>query len=54
MLEWQSTVFRETVQTHFLVSNSLIIRGQLLGMFWSKELVILYDLSLPAIGLAIY
>jgi uncharacterized membrane protein YfcA len=53
MREWQPTVFRETLQAHFLVSSSLIIMGQLLGGFWSKELVILYGFSLPAIGLAL-
>lgn len=53
MREWKPEVFRETLQAHFLISSSLIIIGQFMGGFWSKELLILYGFSLPAIGIAI-
>lgn len=51
--EWKPKVFRETLQAHFLISSSLIIIGQFMGGFWTKELFILYGFSLPAIGVAI-
>lgn len=53
MREWKPEVFRETLQSHFMISSSLIIIGQFMGGFWSKELFVLYGFSLPAIGLAI-
>lgn len=53
MREWKPEVFRETLQAHFLISSSLIIIGQFMGGFWSKELLVLYGFSLPAIGIAI-
>lgn len=53
MRDWKPAVFRNTLQAHFLVSSSLIIVGQFLGGFWSKELFLLYSLSLPVIGIAI-
>ncbi|MEG0497017.1 MAG: sulfite exporter TauE/SafE family protein [Carnobacterium sp.] len=53
MREWKPEVFRETLQAHFMISSSLIIIGQFMGGFWSKELFVLYGFSLPAIGLAI-
>lgn len=53
MRDWKPAVFRGTLQAHFLVSSSLIIIGQFMGGFWSKELFVLYVFSLPAIGLAI-
>ncbi|SEL03569.1 hypothetical protein SAMN04488700_0939 [Carnobacterium iners] len=52
MREWRPKVFRETLQAHFMISSSLIIIGQFMGGFWSKELFILYGFSLPAIGIA--
>ena len=53
MREWKPEVFRETLQAHFMVSSSLIIIGQFIGGFWSKELFVLYGFSLPAIGVAL-
>lgn len=53
MRDWKPEVFRKTLQAHFMISSSFIILGHFLGGFWTKELLILYLASLPAIGLAL-
>lgn len=50
--DWSPIVFRESLQAHFLLSSSFIILGHFLGGFWTKELLILYMLSLPLTFLA--
>ena len=50
--DWKPEIFRKTLQAHFLVSSSLIIIGQFMGGFWSRELFVLYGFSFPAIGIA--
>jgi len=50
--DWNMAVFQGTLQSHFLISSSLIISGHALGGLWSKDLFVLYGLSLPVIFLA--
>lgn len=50
--EWKSTVFRESLQAHFLMSSSFIILGHFLGGFWTRDLITLYLFSLPLTLLA--
>lgn len=52
MRDWEAIVFRESLQTHFLISSSFIIFSHFLGGFWTKELLILYLFSLPLTFLA--
>lgn len=54
MRKWNPTVFRETLQAHFLVSSIMIIFGHFLGGFWTTDLFVLYGFSVPAIALAIW
>lgn len=52
MRQWESVVFRESLQAHFLISSSFIILGHFLGGFWTKELIVLYLFALPLTLLA--
>lgn len=52
MRRWNPERFRGMLQAHFLISGILIVSGQALGGLWSKDLFMLFGLSLPAIGLA--
>ena len=53
MRDWTPKQFTGNVQSHFIVSSTLIITSHFLGGFWSKELGIYYLLSLPAVLAAI-
>lgn len=51
--DWTAQQFTGNVQSHFIVSSTLIIIGQFLGGFWTRELAIYYLCSIPAIILAV-
>lgn len=50
---WHPERFRGTLQAHFLISGILVVAGHALGGLWSKQSLVLYGYSLPAILLAI-
>ncbi|RDI45525.1 sulfite exporter TauE/SafE family protein [Falsibacillus pallidus] len=50
--KWEPSKFRSMMQAHFLISGMFIVSGQAIGGLWSKELFILFGLSLPFILLA--
>lgn len=54
MREWKPKEFIGNVQSHFIVSSSLIIISHFLSGFWTKEVGIYYLSSIPAIILAIW
>jgi uncharacterized membrane protein YfcA len=49
---WEPEQFRGMLQAHFLISGILIVSGQALGGLWTKNLFMLYGLTLPAIIIA--
>lgn len=51
--DWTAQEFTGNVQSHFIVSSTLIIMGHFLGGFWTSELAIYYMWSIPAIFLAV-
>lgn len=51
---WTPSEFVGNVQSHFIVSSTLIVLGHFLSGFWTKEVVIYYISSLPAIVLAVW
>lgn len=53
MRDWSPKQFTGNVQSHFIVSSTLIITSHFLGGFWSKELGIYYLISIPAVLAAI-
>ena len=50
--DWEMETFQSTLQSHFIISSLFVVFGQALGGLWSKDLVILFFASLPAIFLA--
>lgn len=50
--DWEMDTFQGTLQSHFLISSTMVIIGQALGGFWSKELFFYYLCSMPVILLA--
>ena len=52
MRRWPPSLFRGTLQAHFLFSGVLVVAGQALGGAWTAQLPPLFALSLPAIGAA--
>lgn len=53
MRDWTPKQFTDNVQSHFIVSSTLIILSHFLGGFWTKELGVYYLLSIPAVLAAI-
>lgn len=53
MRDWSPKQFTGNVQSHFIVSSTLIILSHFLGGFWTKELGIYYLFSIPAVLAAI-
>lgn len=53
MRDWSPRQFIGNVQSHFIVSSTLIITSHFLGGFWTSDLLVLYLLSVPAVLLAI-
>lgn len=53
MRDWNPKQFTGNVQSHFIVSSSMIILSHFLGGFWTKELGIYYLFSIPAVLAAI-
>lgn len=53
MRRWDPDRFRGTLQAHFLISGVLVVAGQAVGGLWTKDLFILFGLSLPVIVIAI-
>lgn len=51
--EWGPKEFIGNVQSHFIVSSSLIIFSHFLSGFWTKDVWIYYVASIPAVLLAI-
>lgn len=51
--DWTAQEFTGNVQSHFIISSTLIIIGQFLGGFWTRELAIYYMFSIPAIIIAV-
>ncbi len=49
---WDPPRFRGMLQVHFLFSGILVVSGQAFSGLWTKDLLILYGFSLPAILLA--
>jgi len=49
---WEPSRFRGTLQAHFLISGIFIVIGQALGGLWTKDLFVLYGLSLPFVIIA--
>jgi uncharacterized membrane protein YfcA len=49
---WEPEQFRGTLQAHFLISGVLVVSGQAAAGLWTKDLFILFGLSLPVIILA--
>ena len=49
---WRPSVFRQTLQAHFLVSGVLVVAGQALGGIWTEDLPRLFALCLPALAAA--
>lgn len=49
MRRWHPDRFRGTLQAHFLISGVLVVSGQALGGLWTKDLFMLFGLSLPVI-----
>lgn len=52
MRRWEPDRFRGMLQAHFLISGILVVSGQALGGLWTKDLFLLFGLSLPIIVLA--
>lgn len=52
MRRWEPNRFRGTLQAHFLISGVLVVSGQALGGLWTKDLFVLFGLSLPMIIIA--
>lgn len=49
---WTPSVFRGTLQAHFLISGALLVAGQALGGLWTPALPGLYLMALPAMAAA--
>lgn len=49
---WEPRQFHATLQAHFLISGVFIVIGQALGGLWTKDLFLLFGISLPMIILA--
>jgi len=54
MRDWTPKEFIGNVQSHFIVSSTLIIISHFLSGFWTKEVGIYYLSSIPAVLLAIW
>jgi len=54
MRDWKPKEFIGNVQSHFIVSSTLIIISHFLSGFWTKEVGIYYLSSIPAVLLAIW
>ncbi|QAS51253.1 sulfite exporter TauE/SafE family protein [Halobacillus litoralis] len=52
MRRWEPARFRGMLQAHFLISGLLVVIGQAIGGLWTKDLFLLFGLSLPAIVIA--
>ena len=52
--DWTPIKFIGNVQSHFIVSSTLIVLGHFLSGFWTKDVGIYYISSLPAIVLAVW
>lgn len=52
--DWTAQQLTGNLQSHFIVSSTLIIIGQFLGGFWTKELAIYYLCSIPAIIFSVF
>ncbi|WEG12366.1 sulfite exporter TauE/SafE family protein [Pullulanibacillus sp. KACC 23026] len=52
MKGWQRDQFQATLQAHFLISGVLVVVGQAIGGLWTKDVFILFGLSLPLIVIA--
>ncbi len=52
MQQWEPNRFRGTLQAHFLISGALIVIGQAIGGLWTKDLVVLFGLSVPVLVFA--
>lgn len=53
MRDWSPRQFTGNVQSHFIISSTLIIFSHFLGGFWSMELLGYYLFSIPAVLAAI-
>lgn len=53
MRDWSPRQFTGNVQSHFIVSSTLIISSHFLGGFWTMELLGYYLFSIPAVLVAI-
>lgn len=53
MRDWSPRQFTGNVQSHFIISSTLIIISHFIGGFWTKELGVYYLLSIPAVLAAI-
>lgn len=53
MRDWSPRQFTGNVQSHFIVSSTLIIFSHFLGGFWTMELLGYYLFSIPAVLTAI-
>ncbi|REB08755.1 sulfite exporter TauE/SafE family protein [Sporosarcina sp. BI001-red] len=54
MQRWGPDRFRGTLQAHFLISGALIVFGQAVGGLWTKDLVVLFGLSIPLLVIATF
>lgn len=49
---WDPKQFRGMLQAHFLISGVMVVSGQAIGGFWTKQVLLLFGFSLPLIILA--
>lgn len=50
--DWEMETFQSTLQTHFIFSSLLVVFGHAVSGLWSKDLLLVFVASLPAVYLA--
>lgn len=53
MRDWSPRQFTGNVQSHFIVSSTLIITSHFIGGFWTMDLLVYFLFSIPAVLAAI-
>lgn len=54
MRGWKKEAFRASLQGFFFVSSLMIVAGHGISGFWSRQTLIAFSISLPAVVLAVY
>jgi len=54
MRGWKKEAFRASLQGFFFVSSLMIVAGHGISGFWSRQTLITFSISLPAVVLAVY